>query len=188
MARIFDPKRLDLIRFSEGGATLSGEWPLASLERVASLMAPPAEGETGPARAVSWVARGERRAVAGEAQVWVDLEADADMPLTCQRCLGVVNVPVSVRRAYRFVADEASAEALDADTEDDVLVISAAFNLRALIEDELLLHLPLVPKHEPCPASDLRFLPPAHALPEADPERENPFAVLAPLLGGKLPN
>jgi uncharacterized protein len=62
-----------------------------------------------------------------------------------------VELEVDVARALRFVADEATAEALDAESEDDVLALPRRLDLHDLVEDELLLALPLVPMHTTCP-------------------------------------
>ena len=68
-------------------------------------------------------------------------------------------------------------------TRDDVLVISRDFDALALVEDELILSLPLVPLHEVCPET----LPMSVADPafEAAAERPNPFGVLASLKTGQ---
>ena len=102
---------------------------------------------------VTWQATGEMRAGAsgGAPAVWLHLHAEASIPLTCQRCLGPVDKPLLVDRWFRFVADEATADAEDEDSEEDVLVFQPAFNLRELVEDELIMAQPLVPMHEVCP-------------------------------------
>jgi uncharacterized metal-binding protein YceD (DUF177 family) len=71
--------------------------------------------------------------------------------MECQRCLTPVDVPLAVERSFRFVADEATAEALDDESEEDLLALSREFDLRELIEDELLMALPVVPRHDECP-------------------------------------
>ncbi len=51
-----------------------------------------------------------------------------------------------------FVAGgEEAAAALDAESDDDVLALESSLDLHALVEDELLLALPLVPRHDECP-------------------------------------
>jgi uncharacterized protein len=62
-----------------------------------------------------------------------------------------VDEPLRVDRWFHFVETEALAAELDDDSEDDVLVQSSAFDLQELIEDELLLAQPVVPRHETCP-------------------------------------
>ncbi|MFZ2989514.1 YceD family protein, partial [Ideonella sp.] len=101
--------------------------------------------------------------------------------LCCQRCLGPVGTEMALDRWVRFVSDEESAAALDAESEDDVLALERWMDLRELIEDELLLALPLVPRHQVCPAP----LPlPSDADVEESPA-PNPFAVLAKLKRGE---
>jgi uncharacterized protein len=69
----------------------------------------------------------------------------------CQRCLEGVEVPLAFDRWFLFVENERQAAELDADTEDDVLVLSRQFDLLELVEDELLLAAPIVPRHAVCP-------------------------------------
>jgi uncharacterized protein len=189
-ARPYSAERLDVARFAEAGATIEGHITLTDLPRLAACLAPEKSPETSAAAAkgpvAEWLARGERRGRTGP-EHWLHLRAHADVPLTCQRCLGVVVEAVDVARAFRFVADEAAAEALDAEIDEDVLVLSTRFDLRHLIEDELLLHLPLVPRHEVCPAdapAPLARAGDAISLPEQQAESplaEHPFAALAVL-------
>ena len=83
-----------------------------------------------------------------------------------------------------FVKGEDAAAALDAEAEDDVLALTPALDLRELIEDELLLALPLVPRHAHCPEP----LPRAFVEDPAVDPADNPFAALAVLKGGLRPN
>ena len=148
--------------------------PLPDLERLRDVLH---EGsDIGDARVAGEV-RGELRPVkGGAAEVWLHLQAQVEVPMTCQRCLGPVREVLEIDRAFRFVADEAAAAALDEDLEDDVLVLSARFDVQELLEDELLLALPLVPRHETCPQP----LPEVRDdLPEADEAAPHPFAALA---------
>lgn len=183
MKAAFDPLRLDVEAFARAGKSLVGAWPLADLPRLSAVSRSdaPAPG----ASEVTWQARGESRAVrGGEPQIWLHLETRVNVAFECQRCLQAVRVPLAVRRAFLFVRGEEAAAELDADMDDDVLALSRALDLRELVEDELLLALPLVPRHESCP-EPLK-------LPADDPieeeEKPNPFAALAALKRGQLPN
>jgi uncharacterized protein len=117
-------------------------------------------------------------------QVWVHLEAQATLPLVCQRCLHPVEVPLLVNRSFRFVADEATAAAEDDTAEEDLLALSRSFDLKELVEDELLMEVPVAPFHEVCPepvkmsAADPEFE-------QATERREHPFAALSRLKTGK---
>ena len=87
-----------------------------------------------------------------------------------------------LRRARIVAIDEATAAALDDEAEEDILVVSRDFDALALIEDELILSLPLVPLHPVCPEK----VPMSAADPdfEVASERPNPFGVLAGLKKG----
>lgn len=179
MAKDFDPHRLDIRRFAEQGAELEARDPVGRYRRLA------AETEGGAAREVHWQARGEiLNPQHVQPQVWVHLQADATLPLVCQRCLHPVEVPVAVNRSFRFVADEATAAAEDDEAEEDLLALSQGFDLQELVEDELLMELPVAPRHETCPvAVTLTATDPAFEAAEA--QKEHPFAVLGRLRAAK---
>lgn len=180
--RGFDPSRLDVAAFAKEGATLDGRWPLAEFDRLVadrSSAAPP----LGPDDVVAWQLRGERRALrGGGAETRLRMTAAARVLLECQRCLQPVEVDLACERGFVFVPGEDQAAALDAESDDDVLALTRALDVRELVEDELLLALPLVPKHAVC----VEPLPvPADDAPEA--AAENVFAGLAQLKrGGSL--
>ena len=180
MTKEYSPDRLDVKAFVQAGATLTGHDSLLKYERLAQ----EAQG-LHPDLHVAWQARGELRHVASKGneageQQWLHLTVQCSVPLLCQRCLTPVDVLLEVERSFRFVADEATAEALDDESEEDLLAISREFDLRELIEDELLMALPVVPVHDECPvpvimaSSDEDF----EAVTE---EKPNPFAALATL-------
>ena len=180
MAKDYDPQRLDVRRFAEEGAELAGQDALPRYRRLF------AETQEEPGdRSVTWQARGELlHPHHVQPQVWLHLDAAANLPLVCQRCLRPVDVGVAVDRSFRFVADEATAAAEDDESEEDLLALSRSFDLLGLIEDELLMEMPVAPRHDVCPepvkmsASDADFE-------AAGAERENPFAVLGRLKSGK---
>lgn len=176
-SRAFIPEKLDVAALAHDDASLAGEWPAASLERLADSAAPEAPASGWPA--LRWSLHGEiRQPKGGKAQTWLHLTASGQVALTCQRCLKPVQEDIDIDRWIRFVDTEAEAAALDVDSDDDVLALPRHLDARELIEDELLLALPLVPRHDVCP----------EPLPVADDEddleeeeRPNPFAKLAAL-------
>ena len=174
-AREFDPFRLDVAAFAKEGARLEGRWSLGLLDRLAGAAVP--EAQSAVATEAVWSARGERRPVhASETQVWLHLRAATCLALECQRCLKPMDVPLQIERSFLFVHGEDAAAQLDADSDDDVLALTRALDLRELIEDELLLALPLVPRHDVCPVP--------LAIPvdgEMAEDKPNPFASLAAL-------
>lgn len=134
---------------------------------------------------LNWSAQGEVRTdEAGAEQIWLHLTVDVSLPLTCQRCLGPVDLEVAVKQSFRFVASEEAAEAQDEEAEEDVLALSQDFKLSDLIEDEVLMALPVVPRHETCPV-EVKLAAVDQDFDAASAEKRNPFAVLAKLQGGK---
>ncbi len=178
--RDFDPEQLDVAAFAKAGGLLEGEWPVGRLERLGSSTL-----AAGAQQPVTWRARGELRPVSGGAsEVWLHIDAQACADLECQRCLAPVAIPIEAQRSFLFVPGESSAAELDAESEDDVLALTKSLDLPALIEDELLLALPLVPRHEVCPTP--LSVPTGDAA--ADEQAPHPFAALAALKRGGLPN
>lgn len=176
MTKEFSPDRLDVRAFAQAQAHLEGQDPLSQYKRLAL----EAEGPHDDVQ-IRWAAQGELRTEPGAlSQTWLHLQAEVDLPMVCQRCLTRAFIPVDVDRSFRFVADEATAEALDDESEEDLLALSKDFALRDLIEDELLMELPVVPMHDVCPeavplaSSDEDFN-------QATSEKPNPFAALASL-------
>ncbi|HMN20456.1 MAG TPA: DUF177 domain-containing protein [Ottowia sp.] len=188
MSSSFDPHRLDVEAFAQQQALLSGHASLADYPRLASEARPsPEQPEaTADERAeVTWQARGERRRGAdGVTYPALHLQADVRLALTCQRCLGAVQVPLRVDRHFLFAADEAAAAALDEACDDDVLALAHDYDLHALIEDELLMALPLVPRHAECPEA-VRLSAQDAGFEAALAEKTQPFAALAALKGRK---
>ena len=172
----FDPARLDVAAFAAARGTLAGTWPLRNLTRLAESTVPLADGGEDPVR---WQVDGMLAPLLGAgAQPALQLVAHAAVGVECQRCLQRMVLPLSIDRRVYFVHGEDAAASLDAESEDDVLALEPALDIRALIEDELLLALPLVPRHESCP-EPLPFDPG----PET-PAAEHPFAALAALKRG----
>ncbi len=174
-----DPQHLDMVSFARDAITLTGEGRLADWLRLAEEQ----HGDVLPAGPVVWHLQGRSvPQLDGVDQIWLDLKASVNLPMQCQRCLTPVLETVEAERTFRFVADEATAAALDDEAEEDILVISRDFDALALVEDELILSLPLVPLHEVCPET----VPMSAADPEFEEaaERPNPFGVLAGLKTG----
>ena len=177
MDKTFKPRHLDIKAFAQAGAELQGQAPLAEWPR---LLAEQFAGQTQDAGVVRWRLQGRMAPVTGGSpQVGLTLQAEVNLALQCQRCLTPVVESIQAERDFLFVADEATAEAMDEDSEADVLVISRDFDALSLIEDELILALPLVPRHEVCPQAVTTEVA-DEAFDEAS-ERPNPFAALAAL-------
>jgi uncharacterized protein len=142
-----DPKQLPVMAFAQAAGHYQGAQALSTFPRLIL----ETEGICG-GNSVEFELSGELIAdAAGHRDPWIHLEARLKLPQTCQRCLGSVEINIQLKRDFRFVASEALAEVEDEESEEDVLVISRAFDALSLVEDEILLTMPAVPMHEVCP-------------------------------------
>lgn len=184
------PVAVDLRALAREGRDVHGRTPLAAFGRVyEDLPDPSGVAVDAEALAVTWRAEVEWRqrgpeaaaGVSGAPELWLHLTLQAQVPQTCQRCLQPYAEMVGVDRWFRFVKDEATALAEDDESDEDLLVLEPRFDVAALIEDELLMALPLVPMHGECPQPLLH----SGDLDEPAPvdERPHPFAALAALKG-----
>jgi uncharacterized protein len=83
-----------------------------------------------------------------EPRQMIDLVVNGRIHLVCQSCLQDCGLELAQKSRFILVATEAEADAFP--IEDDLqepLVASQHFDLLELIEDEILLSLPLIPKH-----------------------------------------
>ncbi len=182
--RTNDPRRLDVAAFAAADGELRGKWDTTQLHRLQSATI---ESPSDATRAsIAWQVHGERLPLHGAGtRPSLLVEAETEVTLECQRCLQPMRWPLLARRRIFFVEGEDAAAALDEDNDDDVLALVPTLDLQTLVEDELLLALPIVPRHEVCPE------PLPRALIEEDGSNaleESPFAVLAALKRGPAPN
>ena len=102
------------------------------------------------------------------------LRVEGVLSLSCQRCLEGISYPLKLENTLEFVVDEEdlTQEEIEDDSRD-FLPAQAEVDVLALIEDEIILGLPSVPRHECC------------ALPERAREMQpaSPFSVLGSLKG-----
>ena len=151
---------IDGLEFARAGATLAGALELEDLPRLSELDCSAAQ--------IRYVIRGGATAQGKPA---LHVEASGTLELVCQRCLGTVAVPVALRTELELAESQ---QALDAATDDvDRVLAARSMDVAALVEDEVILVLPMVPKHVQCPsqAKDSNSVG----------ERVSPFAALAAL-------
>jgi uncharacterized protein len=87
----------------------------------------------------------------GRPRLHCKVQTEAEMQ--CQRCLKPVGVTVDSDRLLYLAASEAEAERLEtvlADEDIDVMVTGQTLDLAGVVEDEVLLSLPIVPMHADC--------------------------------------
>lgn len=185
-SRPHTPERLDVAQFAHEAATLEGQWATAELERLSQDLVPAVDA--GP-DTVRWSIQGrEVQRTGASPRIWLDVAAQVRVHLACQRCLTPVATTLEVARSFLFVpGGEEQAAELDAELEDDVLPLARSLDVRELVEDELIMALPLVPRHEVCPISLPMGgdQPPAadEGAQDASADRPHPFAALQALKG-----
>jgi uncharacterized protein len=167
------PDRIDPLRLAETGRVLRGRLPLAALQRLApSLYA--VEGVVD----VELDGFKEGRTSSLHGHIVTTLS------MVCQRCLEPVMLPVDVHFRLGLVSSEEQAERLPEDLEP-LLITEPTVRLADLIDDELILALPIVVLHPEGSECAVRAVMTAQAEPEPKPQdeapRKNPFAVLSKL-------
>jgi uncharacterized protein len=82
------------------------------------------------------------------------LAISGEVELTCQRCLGAMQHAVQIERTLYLARNEAELERLEALPDSDAILVSETLDLVDLVEDEVLLSLPLAAMHAEgeCPA------------------------------------
>jgi uncharacterized protein len=135
---------IDTFEFSRLKERREGELAVADFARLRE--------ETADATgSVQWLAEGGAHAL-GYPQLHVSVKAE--VKLMCQRCLTPFAFPIESQTTLVLAKDEEAADELEdklADDDVDVIAGSKNMNLLELVEDEVLLSVPLSPKHERCP-------------------------------------
>lgn len=130
------PETADFLKQAERNVSLEGCFPLAKLERLSEVLSDNA-GELN--------ARLNFGSNAGFQCLQGSVEAD--LKLICQRCLEPMNQVVSAQFKFGMVLDEEETEELPAEFEP-YLIEGDEQSIINLLEDELLLSLPIAPAHQ----------------------------------------
>ncbi|SBP88637.1 YceD family protein [Thiomonas delicata] len=167
--------RLNLRTLAQEQGVVEGRLALNELPRLESFLAGAPESSY-----VDWRLRGfMRNQAGGQPQPMVELQIQAELPMLCQRCLQPAMQKILDVALFRLVEDEPELTLEELEAEDEALCLQGLTDARALVEDQVLLALPLVPMHDACPQPIV-----AEGLwnePAAMRERPSPFAVLAKL-------
>lgn len=144
---------------------IEGNWPLSRLPRLEGLLV---DTESSLEAKLQFAKNGEGIAyVAGEIRT--------ELALTCQRCMEPVQKHVECQFKLAFLQSEKDAENLPDDMEA-YIIDGSECSIIELIEEELLLSLPIVSKHE-SDCSDILNDQRQRRLKETK-VKPNPFAVL----------
>jgi uncharacterized protein len=174
------------------GWTIEGKIPLVSLERLGALVrsSQSPEGE-GASSGSSFEMEGDV-----EFTLHFDIDevgaprvggnASASLRLQCQRCMKDMEYPISLNVRLGIVPSRKAAENLP-DSYDPLVVSDDEISIASILEDELILAMPIVAKHEieNCIQNEARGTENSDDKVGQEnltpPQRENPFAVLSQL-------
>lgn len=151
---------IDSLDFARRGGELSGVMPVAELPRMADLLADP-EG------VINYELRG---LVGHDGKPQLALTLDGSCNLRCQRCLSALSYQINLVSRLRLISEGDVDSADIEDDEVDSIPAEKHLDVLVLIEEELLLSLPIAPKHD---------LGECEIAAEGLNRSNNPFAVLA---------
>jgi uncharacterized protein len=129
---------IDGISFAKKSESLQGKIAVSRLERVRDSLAS-SQGE------LTFQLDGELDA---QHRANLRLSVSGQVQLTCQRCLTEFSHALTLNNRFVLVARESELPDIDEeDTDVDFLLADEKLNVQELIEDEIILSLPLAPRH-----------------------------------------
>jgi uncharacterized protein len=160
---------IDSLDFARNGRRISGEVQIAELPRLLDIL-------ENPQGILSYTVQGSVDKLGSH---FLDVSVVGQCQLRCQRCLNGLDYPLRLDTRL-LLLDQSSLDELDGsvaggDAEEfDSILVDIHLNVLDLLEDEILLSLPIAPKHElgACQVTDGV---------NTHREEKNPFAVLAKL-------
>jgi len=168
------PRQIDPRKFAQQGIEVSGSVELATLTRICDVLSS-SEGDV-HAELVFGISEQRILNVVGR--------ITASLQHICQRCLGPIPVTLSCELQLAIVWDEEKASALPK-SYDPWIVGEGQTDIYQIIEDELLLSLPIVSYHEEECVPYEYFSSADEGVEEAiaREQQKNPFQVLEQLKG-----
>jgi uncharacterized protein len=159
---------VDNLEFARHGAVLRGSLAIAELDRLQELLLS-SQGSLHYTLSGKTGTKGESLLECG---------IDGKLVLRCQRCLEALEYPLHVVSTLRVVKGLTQFDEVgDEDEAVDSIPASTAMDVSALIEEEILLNLPISPLHAPGACRE------QVGAKSVKDERTNPFGALAALKG-----
>ena len=167
------PKKIDPRKLADRGVRIEGEAEISSFPNLVTMLTD------------------------SQSTISVDLQFDLDelrirtikgnaagtVNMTCQRCLEPVDILVEANFNLAIAPTEEHAKKLPK-YYDPMIVGEEDLELFAMVEEELILSLPIVPYHDDC-SVQTSFGDEASSDKETDFDKPNPFSVLASLKADK---
>lgn len=152
------PAFIEGLQFARDGHKLEGRLGLESLDRLA--------GQGCTTAGLDYSVSG---GVDGDGAAFLLLRISGDLGLVCQRCLGKLVFPLDLDSRVELAKDWN--KMINAEDDVDRVLAGKDMSIAALVEDEVILALPMVPRHERCDKEQT----------EKKALRTSPFDVLAGL-------
>lgn len=166
MSKEYLPLKVDPYRFADNGMRLQGSLPIKNMQRLCASLA----------------------SDSGDVEVNINFGIDeqglrnlrghleTNVVLQCQRCMESFNYAIIDDFMLGIVQSELEAEELP-ERYDPLVIKGVDLLVQDVIEDELIISLPIVPMHE---SQDCKIRLPLKVESEAIPEmeKENPFKVI----------
>ncbi|MGQ0442928.1 MAG: YceD family protein [Methylophilaceae bacterium] len=158
------PTLINNLEFAQKQETISGEIAVKNCDRLAETLTCSSQNVTN----IRYTLTGQAKKLYLPS---LHLTIDTTLPVLCQRCLEQMSMHLSLKFDYLISTTEP--DGFDHNDEIDWLEVSSTMNLSELIEDELLVAMPIAPVHEEtCTSSHSQ-----------SGENPNPFAVLKGIVG-----
>lgn len=164
------PESVDVWRMVAARRSFQGSLPVAGLHRLCEALA----DTSGMVRFALDFGRDDLQTS------YVDVHAEVSLTMLCQRTLEPFALPMAVRTRLGLIRQESDEAGLPPDCEPLLVAADGRLDPADVIEDELLLALPLVAINPDSSMLDV-VVPPEAA---GDDDRTSPFAVLRELKRG----
>jgi len=159
---------VDNLEFARHGAVLQGELAIAQLDRLQELL-------FSNQGSLNYTLSGK---IGAKGESLLECSIGGKLVLQCQRCLEAMEYPLHVVSTLKVVKGLTQFDDVgDEDETVDSIPASAAMNVSALLEEEILLNLPISPLHAPGACRE------QSGAKSVKDERTNPFGALAALKG-----
>lgn len=138
---------IDSLDFARNGKRISGLVPIAELPRLQEFL-------DSPQGALDYILQGGMDHLG---RPILDVSLRGSCQLRCQRCLDVLDYAIQ-HEMRLLLCDQAGLDELDDDEEDlDGILAEDHMDVVALLEDEILLGLPIAPRHDVCQVAEGKY-------------------------------
>jgi len=166
------PSQIDSLDLAKNRVSLVGEYVMAEMPRLSAYS---------PSKDASiHVKLGFR--LNSETLIEVNGSVEVVVRLTCERCLQPFDLELSLEPELFL---DLSGQPIDETDERDIIKVNGPVDLQALVEDEVLLAIPMIPMHDPEQCRARRETAENGSMQVTDGGKNSPFAQLADLLNRK---